>query len=125
MGIRASLALRGPHRIRSLNPRENAMEATRWRLVKRLFQEALDRPEPDRSAFLAAACTGDPDLEAEVMALLSAHAGAGAFLATPTGDDSSATEREAASRVFERLQSALLGRYSLEREIGRGGMAIV
>ena len=101
------------------------METARWRLVKRVFQEALDQPESGRAAYLTATCGDDQQLRSEVEALLAAHADAGAFLESPTRGDAGERAGETGSAVFEELQRALAGRFSLERELGRGGMAIV
>ncbi|MBI1967273.1 MAG: serine/threonine protein kinase, partial [Gemmatimonadetes bacterium] len=101
------------------------METARWRLVKQVFHEALDQPEPDRNGFLTATCGDDQQLRAEVEALLAAHDDAGGFLGTPTLGDPNEPGRVPASEVFDQLQRALAGRFSLERELGRGGMAIV
>src|SRR6266511_4281593 len=101
------------------------MEPARWRLVKRVFHEALDRPESNRGRYLTATCGDDQQLRSEVEALLAAHADAGAFLASPTRGDVGEWAGETGSTVFEQLQRALAGRFSLERELGRGGMAIV
>ncbi len=101
------------------------METARWRLVKRIFHEALDQPESNRGGYLTATCGDDQQLRSEVEALLAAHADAGAFLVSPTQGDAGERAGETGSAVFEQLQRALVGRFSLERELGRGGMAIV
>lgn len=101
------------------------METARWQLVKQVFHEALDQPESRRSGYLTATCGDDRQLRSEVEALLAAHADAGGFLASPTRGDGGHTERETGAEVLDRLQRALAGRFSLERELGRGGMAIV
>src|SRR6185436_12552794 len=100
---------------------EDRMDTARWQTVKQVFHEALDQPESARSRFVITMCQDDQQLRAEVEALLAAHREAGAFLESPTGE-ASPMERESAPEVFERLQRTLAGRYSLEREIGRGGM---
>lgn len=51
--------------------REQSSE--RWRRAQGLFREALDRHPEDRSAYLENACSDDPDLRAEVEALLATH----------------------------------------------------
>ncbi len=101
------------------------MELASGKRVKQIFQEAIEKPESDRSDFVAAACRDDERLGAEVDALLLAHDDAGRFLASPTMDYANEVEREDTSEVFAILQRALAGRYSLERELGRGGMGIV
>ncbi len=100
------------------------MDAARWQQVKAVFQEALERPYEGRARYVSEATAGDSSLGREVEALLAAHEDAGAFLASPTRGGATPTEPVTAE-VFDRLQRALAGRYSLERELGRGGMAIV
>ncbi|OGT99213.1 MAG: hypothetical protein A2085_04860 [Gemmatimonadetes bacterium GWC2_71_10] len=105
--------------------RENVMDAARWQQVKRVFQEALERPHEGRERYVSEAAAGDSSLEREVEALLAAHEDAGAFLASPTKGGATAAGDTDPAEVFARLQRALAGRYSIERELGRGGMAIV
>ena len=92
------------------------MQTERWRKVKELFNDARERTGSEREAFLAAACAGDAELRAAVDDLLAADAGAGRFLESSPVD---------AATLFDQLQRTLTGRYSLERELRRGGMGIV
>jgi Tol biopolymer transport system component len=52
----------------------------RWRLVKALFQAAIETPAADRDAFLAAATGPDAALRREVESLLASDQTAGSFL---------------------------------------------
>ena len=54
-------------------------DAGRWAQVTAVFQDALDRDEPARGAYLDYACAGDGALSAEVESLLAAHQAAGRF----------------------------------------------
>src|SRR5215471_6694727 len=45
-----------------------------------LFLQLVEMPDPDRSAYLDAACAANPGLRAQVERLLGAHAGAGTFM---------------------------------------------
>ncbi len=102
------------------------MDTARRQLVKQLFHDALDQPESARRGFLAATCRADRQLYAEVESLLAAHEGAAGFLESPTGGDAGGgAEQDAGPEIRQQLQRVLAGRYSLQREIGRGGMAIV
>ncbi|MCH7875932.1 MAG: serine/threonine protein kinase [Gemmatimonadetes bacterium] len=101
------------------------MERANLRRVKRIFHEALDQPESERNGFIAATCREDGRLRADVEALLAAHDDAGEFLASPTMGDANGAQPANTAEVFDKLQRALSGRYSLERELGRGGMGIV
>jgi predicted ATPase/serine/threonine protein kinase/Tfp pilus assembly protein PilF len=55
----------------------------RWMLIKRLLQQALERPAAERPAFLALACEGDASLREEVEAYLAWHDSADRFLEVP------------------------------------------
>ena len=88
------------------------MTPERWQRVKELFAAALERPVAERATFLDSACGGDPELRIEVESLL-ATADTGAF------PDAGLLTDEAAFR------RAIGGRYRIERELGRGGMATV
>ena len=101
------------------------METASWQRVKEIFNEAREKPPSDRSGFLATECSDDEALRAEVETLLAADDDAGKFLASPTMDSANDVPRMDPSDVFDLLQRALSGRYSLESELGRGGMGIV
>ena len=55
----------------------------RWRRIETLLDEAFERPAGERRGFLDEACAGDPELRAQMEALLAADEEAGGFLATP------------------------------------------
>jgi eukaryotic-like serine/threonine-protein kinase len=77
--------------------------------IEALFEAALELPERDRAPWLETECAGDPELMAEVHALLAAH--------------------EMADQLFGDRPGAeahqLLGPYRVLRELGRGGMGVV
>ncbi|MEP7345503.1 MAG: protein kinase, partial [Gemmatimonadaceae bacterium] len=84
--------------------------------VQLLVDGALDRPSAARTAFLDEACGSDATLRSEVARRLDEcerAAGVGGLFTTP------------AVAVASGLRSALSDRYTVERELGRGGMAIV
>ena len=79
----------------------------RWQRVKAIVAEAMDGSPAERAAILDRACGDDPALRHEVTSLLEAAA-------------------EPAEDPLHAMRDApLAGRYAVEREIGRGGMAIV
>lgn len=97
------------------------LPAERWARVEALFAEALERPQGERSAWLAEACGDDETLRGEVESLLEASA-------------SGLTDRlSVVGRVADELMAATgstavgerLGAYRLEEQIGRGGMGVV
>ena len=88
-----------------------------------LFFQALQQPPEQRSAFLDGACTDNPDLRAQVGALLADHEKAGVFLcgiterlpALPTGPG-----------PFQAEQTGdRIGPYKLMEQLGEGGFGVV
>jgi serine/threonine protein kinase/TPR repeat protein len=75
--------------------------------IRKLFDDALERPEAERSAFLQQACPNQPDVVREVERLLAAHGDAASFLDRTTH------------------RSARVDRYLIGVELGRGAMGVV
>jgi serine/threonine protein kinase len=75
--------------------------------VRKLFDEAIEKPEGQRLAFLKAACTNDLETYQGVVRLLESLTTGGTLLQGPT-------------RPLERM-----GRYLLSGELGRGAMGVV
>ena len=67
--------------------------------VRQLFLDVADLPAAERRAALSRSCQGDPQLQAEVEALLRADESAGGFLAAPTGAPGSAPPVATAAAV--------------------------
>ncbi len=90
----------------------------RRREIERLFEAALERVPEERAPFLDAACGEDLGLRREVEALLSAHARSHGIL-----------ERDPVAALGEPehvlAPGETVGAYTVEREIGRGGTAVV
>lgn len=75
--------------------------------VRELFEQACEKPEAERRAFLQTACEGNPDLYKAVDSLLAARVEASSFL-------------NSGMQPVRRI-----GRYVIQGELGRGGMGIV
>ncbi len=75
--------------------------------VRKVFDEAVEKPLVERPAFLDSACAGDAELRQAVERLLEAHRNSDDFLS-----EGKTSERR-------------LGRYILNRELGRGSMGVV
>ncbi len=100
------------------------MKADRWKAVEDLFHRALEIPEHERAAFLEASSGSDPDLIREVQSLISSDT------AASTNSFAAAAVKKALFN-FHAVETAAtapgrkVGRYRLEKEIGRGGMGAV
>ena len=101
-----------------------ALNPERWRALNAILERALDCEPGQRNAFVADACGNDLELRREIVSLLAAH---------DTIDDEF-LERPAVESLGvvgpphtlgERLAAAVAGRYVVERELARGGMATV
>ena len=89
------------------------MSAPSWADLEAIFHEALARAPADRAAFLAERCA-DPDLRAEVDAMLRAHDGSASALEVPP------------VAPQPRLKAGVrLGPYEVLAELGAGGMGEV
>lgn len=109
------------------------------RLTK-LFGEAIEMSPAERAEFLKRVRTENPDLVAELLALLDADQEAVAGLTTgalaarpdsatdetvPVGDDSAATTNLDASRVIRTPHAPSIPGYTLLGVLGKGGMGTV
>lgn len=89
----------------------------RWRQADRLFDALLDLDESARTQRLRALAVQDPSLHALVQRLLHAH-----MQATGPLDQPPPQPGEPALAV---LAGRRIGRWLLQQELGRGGMAVV
>ncbi|HLT46799.1 MAG TPA: hypothetical protein VK002_06180, partial [Rubricoccaceae bacterium] len=105
----------------------NDLTADRWQRLDALLAEALARDPADRTAYLRAACGGDPALYAEAVALLDSASEAARALgesavtyATPLLADGGEAPPEVGL-----APGTLVGPYRVVGEAGRGGMGVV
>ncbi len=94
------------------------MNADRWRQVESALRTALGLAPEARPAWLEGA-VADPDIRAQVLALLDADAVAGRFIESAVGD-----ELEQFARTSGWVNRRV-GPYRIVRPIGEGGMSIV
>jgi serine/threonine-protein kinase len=98
------------------------MKPERWHQIKALLQTVLELDADERSRFLANACAGDQSLQSEVETLIVSYEQAGGFIEEP------AFKAMAGSLVDNRTESLTgqtLGRYTIRRHLGAGGMGEV
>ena len=109
---------------------EAAPSPQRWSEVKAVLVGALERAPEDRAAYLDRVCAGSVALRREVESLLAAES-AGGFLSRSAIEEVGTTGARAvagvagATDLIPRLAVALGARYSIERELGGGGMSHV
>lgn len=101
------------------------MESDRWNLVNALLVEALERPEDERTTFLAERCGGDDRLRAEVEALLRASDEGAEYFGRLQADLSPDVDEGDAPAVRDALVGAIGGGYRIESLLERGGMGLV
>jgi eukaryotic-like serine/threonine-protein kinase len=94
------------------------MSPADWTRVKTVALEAWARPESEREAYIASACSGDGDLRREVSSLVTAMSEA---------DDQFEVPAAIPDRVLEMTSLAgyRLGAYDILSRIGAGGMGEV
>src|ERR1700722_12906083 len=97
------------------------MDTARLKRMQGLFLEAVDLPETERGAFLAAACGDDHALHAEVIAMLREDAHGGSLLDAGLSQVAQDILSDPAASLFPKQ----LGPYRLLRMLGEGGMGVV
>jgi eukaryotic-like serine/threonine-protein kinase len=85
-----------------------------------VFHDALDRAADERRAFVDAQCAGDPELAAEVLALIAEDEGTGSLL----DRDLAGIARDAFG-ADDTPPTREIGPYRLREMLGEGGMGIV
>ncbi len=96
------------------------MDTDRWERLQALFHAALERPAPERRAFVEAEAAEDPALAADVLALLEADAAE----ASPLDGGVAGLAREVLGASAPAVPRRV-GPYEIERVLGRGGMGVV
>ena len=116
------------------------MSEPNWPDVERVLATLIDLPSAERSVRIIRLCAHNPELQAEVEALLAAHESADSFLETGKplrtgilrlGIDEQKAGRSAGDTLLStgaEIKSALparIGRYRIVRLIAEGGMGCV
>ena len=97
------------------------MTAEQQRRVRDLFQAALDQDPAGVGSWVAREAADDPVVRDEVLSLIDHHSRAGAFLAQPIAE--SAPDLLLDDDPL--APGAVIGEYTIVRELGRGGMGRV
>ncbi len=107
------------------------MTPERWRRVKHILNEALERGGVADSEFLCEACDDDAELRHQVEVLLTSDRDAGEFLApidlltNLTGSEESQIRLTEPPLFSEITAGRRIGPYEIVQEVGRGGMGAV
>ena len=109
-----------------MTPPSSNESLERRRQIDRIFAEALEQPDEELTAFLDRVCGDDSELRFRVDALL-ADDESDTLLQTAGAASESLMRRLASdlSHETESVEGSLIGPYRIDRELGRGGMAVV
>ncbi len=97
------------------------MTPERWDRIQDLFHQAAERPEAGREAFLRAACSDDPSLVPDIVALLAADARD----STPVDRPVAAVAQELLGPSSTDVTAHRFGPYRIAGILGEGGMGVV
>ncbi len=97
----------------------------RWTRIRALLEAAWQLPPDEREALLRRECAGEPDLRAEVEALLRADENAPEFLDSDAISIFGPALPDKLSPEKKSIRERVIGSYRLLEEIGRGGMSRV
>jgi serine/threonine protein kinase/formylglycine-generating enzyme required for sulfatase activity len=98
------------------------VKVDRWRRLEDLFHAALEREPDARATFLEAHCGDDPELRAEIEALLAADVGSTSFLETPSLAGAAALPLPEPEMAHIGMQ---IGSWTTTAKIASGGMGVV
>jgi serine/threonine protein kinase/Tfp pilus assembly protein PilF len=107
-----------------------AMNRDRWRRIDELVHETLELEQSQRARFLDQACLDEPEIRAEVEALVAADEQADDFLEEPAirrraGAGEPALDLASGDGAFEPGEGWPIGPYRVIRRLGQGGMGAV
>jgi serine/threonine protein kinase len=95
----------------------------RWDQIQEFYHAAMERPPASRAAFLAKACSNDPELRREVESLLGHEGQADSFLENPPWKHAATGESLAAPPAM--AAGSELGVFRIVELLGIGGMGEV
>ncbi len=100
------------------------MNPERWGTIKKIFEEAMEQPEPEQLDFVRNCAYGDATLEAQVLRLLRAHGSTADFLETPAADLHAYLDAQT-DEPFLEAGAVVADRFEIIRFLNRGGMGEV
>ena len=95
----------------------------RWEKIQEIFHVALE--SENRPEFLTSACSSDPELRAEVEALLAAHERDASFLDAPAWEKATSLFAEPIAETHIIPPTKLFSHYQIISLLGKGGMGEV
>ena len=95
-------------------------KSDRWNLIEEIFQNAVERPESERSKYVKKACGGDEGLRSEVESLLASDSGGNTVQNLIAGDIKDLEDASSPSDTGQQV-----GPYRLIRDLDSGGMGAV
>jgi tetratricopeptide (TPR) repeat protein len=95
------------------------------RQISRLFSDAMARAPEARAAFLDGVCDGDDALRREIEALLQTATNAAPFLSHSPAAIAAPAAGGAGPNPIALQPDVILGKYRIQRQLGRGGMGTV
>lgn len=99
------------------------MDANRWQLIQDIFSEALELEGKERENYILSKTKDDTELKKEVENLLQSAEKADSFFGNLEDKVSDAWQKAAETTLLS--EGEKIGVYQIEKEIGRGGMAVV
>ena len=98
------------------------MDAQRWERIQALFHRAADLPAAEQATLLDQECQGEPELAAEVAALLREDASGSTLLDAGLAHLADRVLGDPPSPALPRQE---FGRYRIKSMLGEGGMGVV
>jgi eukaryotic-like serine/threonine-protein kinase len=100
---------------------------SRWEELEPLLDAAMECPAPERAAFVQRVTPADPELRADLEALVreAERITAPSLLNRTAGEVFASLLRDDTEFVARAFAEELAGRYRIVRQVGAGGMATV
>jgi eukaryotic-like serine/threonine-protein kinase len=97
----------------------------RWKQIEDCYHAVMERPVPERAAFLAQACANDSGLRREVESLLAHEGGADELLESPAWDQITHIDETGTFAPGALAAGSMMAEYRIAGKLGAGGMGEV